>query len=692
MSFANPLLLIGLAAVAVPVLVHLVHRMERRGDAFPSLMFVSRTPFQARRHKTLRDRALLALRCLAVALLALAFAGPELAGDSRADAVSGQAQSTVLLIDRSYSMGNPARWSAALEEARRRIDALAAGHRIAIVAFDDDASVIAPLTDRRELLHDRLDDLEPGAGGTRLAAGVDLAGRVLQESGAGGGRIVLVSDLQRSALVAVDRLFLDDRTALEFAPVEVPVRNNAAVMSATLVQTAADGGSPALDIRVRNTGMGALDEVEIRVEVDGRAVHRRSIALAAGEERSLRVPVALALDRASPARVVLGEDDLAADNEHHLVLLPNPPVELMLLTRPAAADAADPAVFLEQALQVASTPSVRVTRQAPQAGQAPDLARADVLVADAAVMRRDAVRQAAQDFVQRGGGLLLFMAGQGDAGAAAGGLPALQGVGALRRHADPGLGVVLATGAGGHPLWDDVGADIATALAGTRLWMSRQADPGGGEVLARLSDGAPWLIEQRTGAGRVVVMTSGITRPWGNLALEPGFVPLLHELTLYLAQRPPLTASHTLGDVVDLRRLAAGLPGGADWQRRLSADAGVVVELPGGGQRRLGGGEPLYRSAHVGMHQAHLGGARSLRFAVNADRRESLLASASPVQLMQRIVRRPAPPAGALEAGVRKASTPLGWYLLAAALALLWLESQMANRLSWRRQEARAGG
>ncbi len=691
LTFTSPLLLAGLAAIAVPVLVHLVQRMERSGHAFPSLMFVSRTPFQARRRKTLRDRFLLALRCLAIALLALAFAGPELTGSPLAGTPAASARDTVVLIDRSYSMDQPARWQAVIEEAGGRIDALAAGARMALVAFDNAASLIAPLTDDRRLLRERLGELEPGGHGTRLAGGIDLAGRVLRESSIDDRRIVLISDLQRSALAAVDRLFLEQQIAFEISPVDAPVRTNAAVMSASLVPSEADGGGPLLDIRIRSTGTDAFAGAEVAVEIDGRTTHRERLDLAAGEEQSLRVPVALALDRASAARIVLGEDELTADNEYHLMLMPDPPVEVALLTSAAGPGSTDPAVFLRQALQVASEPAIRVTNRESRAGQAPALTQVDVLIADDAALRDDAVRQGVQRFVRRGGGLLLLMADRNEPdmpGSASPGLP--RGLGDLRRHADPGLDVALATNAGGHPVWERAGADIAAALAGTRIRLSRHIDPSGGEVLARLGDGAPWLVERRVGAGGIIVMTSGLTRAWGNLALEPGFVPLLHELVRYLAQRPPVAAAHVLGDVIDLQRLAANSPGAADWQRYLDAGGGVVVDLPEGGRRRLTDGEPLYRTRQAGVHEVHRagGGAPPLHFAVNADRSESLLASASASELTQRISRRPEPQAGALDARTPETRTPLGWYLLAAALALLWLESQVANRLS----SARAGG
>jgi hypothetical protein len=690
MGLASPLLLLGLAALAVPVLVHLVQRMERRGEAFPSLMFVTRTPYQARRRKTLRDRALLALRCLALVLLVLAFAGPEFRSLNPPQAAAADSPATVLLIDRSYSMQAPARWEAALEEAGRRIAALPAGARMALVAFDDDAHLLVPFTGQQSVLRQRLDGLQPAAyGGTRFAAGFDLATRLLRQSGASERRIVLISDLQRSALAAADRLYLDASVTLEPVSIAADVAANAAIMAVSLRQSTAASG-PELDIRVRNTGAEALAGVEVALQIEGRTVHRQRLALDAGAERRLPVPVALAPDRASTASVTLGDDDLAADNVHHLVLAPDPPVAATLVAGTSGAG-----LFLERALAVVAAPSVRVTPLRQTALDDAAVAGTDVLLADASALDTGAAADAVTAHVQGGGSALLILTGEPPAATLDGALALLRPTGPMRRHADPGLGIVLATGIGGHPLWERAGEDIAAALAGTRVRLSVSLSDDG-EVLARLSDGTPWLVERRLGAGRMVVMASGIDWPWSNLALEPGFVPLLHELIRHLAQRPPVPVAHALGEVIDLQRLAAAHPGGGSWRQRRGAGAEFILELPDGGQRRLAADVPLYRSEQAGLHQAHMtgAGARTLRFAVNPDRAESLLAGAGTAALMERISQRPQPAASGIAgvADIEQAPSPLGWYLIAAALALLWLESQLANRLSWRRQQAPAGG
>ena len=47
MSFLAPLFLLGLGAIAVPILMHLIQRERKRVIEFPSLMFVRRIPYQS---------------------------------------------------------------------------------------------------------------------------------------------------------------------------------------------------------------------------------------------------------------------------------------------------------------------------------------------------------------------------------------------------------------------------------------------------------------------------------------------------------------------------------------------------------------------------------------------------------------------------------------------------------------------
>src|ERR687893_2538245 len=151
MSFLNPLFWLGLAALAAPVLVHLVRRTRARRVEFPALYFVRQVPQRTIRRRTLRDLLLLALRCLALLLVVFAFTRPYFSSAGAAQEAEG-ARATVIMVDASLSM----RRAGLFEEAKRRADALvgeaAADERVALLSFGEGHEVVSNFTADRNAL------------------------------------------------------------------------------------------------------------------------------------------------------------------------------------------------------------------------------------------------------------------------------------------------------------------------------------------------------------------------------------------------------------------------------------------------------------------------------------------------------------------------------------------------------------
>ena len=90
MTFLTPLFLLGLAALAIPVLIHLTQRERTTVVEFPSLMFLKKIPYESVKRRRLRDLLLLALRAAALALIVAAFARPFLRGPLKSRSVEGE--------------------------------------------------------------------------------------------------------------------------------------------------------------------------------------------------------------------------------------------------------------------------------------------------------------------------------------------------------------------------------------------------------------------------------------------------------------------------------------------------------------------------------------------------------------------------------------------------------------------------
>ena len=79
MAFVNLSLLLGGAAVAIPVVLHLIMRQKPKQLIFPAIRFIQQRRVANQRRLQLRHWILLALRCGALALVALALARPSVA-------------------------------------------------------------------------------------------------------------------------------------------------------------------------------------------------------------------------------------------------------------------------------------------------------------------------------------------------------------------------------------------------------------------------------------------------------------------------------------------------------------------------------------------------------------------------------------------------------------------------------------
>src|SRR5215813_9196023 len=141
MSFLTPLFFAGVAALAAPILVHLVRRTRARRVQFPALVFVRQVPQRTIRRRTLHNLLLLIMRCLAILLIVIAFTRPFFTGGSAAKN-NLTAGATVILIDDSLSMQREQLFPEAQRRAESAIDDARNDERLALVTFDKRYTVI----------------------------------------------------------------------------------------------------------------------------------------------------------------------------------------------------------------------------------------------------------------------------------------------------------------------------------------------------------------------------------------------------------------------------------------------------------------------------------------------------------------------------------------------------------------------
>src|SRR5262249_5873118 len=151
MSFLTPLFFAGVAALAAPILVHLVRRTRARRVQFPALVFVRQVPQRTIRRRTLHNLLLLLIRCLAVLLIVVAFTRPFFTGGSAAKN-SSAAGATVILLDDSLSMRREGLFAEAQRRAESALDEARNDEQVALVSFDKRYTVVNRfLTDKNKV-------------------------------------------------------------------------------------------------------------------------------------------------------------------------------------------------------------------------------------------------------------------------------------------------------------------------------------------------------------------------------------------------------------------------------------------------------------------------------------------------------------------------------------------------------------
>src|SRR5690606_26117078 len=136
-SFLVPAFLAGLAALAVPVILHLARRQPDRAVEFPSLMFVRQLPHRSTQTRRIRHWLLLVRGSAALAVIVLPFARPFLDRPVAMPTSLLGGREVVILLDRSQSMGYDGRWARAQDAAREAIDALGQADRATLVLYDE---------------------------------------------------------------------------------------------------------------------------------------------------------------------------------------------------------------------------------------------------------------------------------------------------------------------------------------------------------------------------------------------------------------------------------------------------------------------------------------------------------------------------------------------------------------------------
>lgn len=526
LSLLSPLFLVGAAAAAIPIAIHLFYRRAEPVIEFAAMRYLRQAPVEESRRRRLRELLLLALRVTALVLLACAFARPYLAGAAIA---SGEA--TVVLVDTSASLSAPGQFDRVRERAAATVRAAPATHAIAVLAFANSADVIAPLSADRAGALAALAQLKPGAGATRFRAGLERAGA---ELGGRRGRIVVVTDLQESGWDAATDGGVPEGITVEIEEIDGPAAN----LAVTSLRVEA-GEAVAV---VQSFSPQPVTE-QVVFTAEQRRLGAVPVSLSSGGSAEARLPLG-SLQSGALTAAIADREGFLADNARHAVLDGSSALSVLALT---TSGHPSESLYLERALTVANGPGgfrFRAIRASAFAGF-DDGGQLDVIAVAGTSGLDERGRARLGAFVRAGGGLLVTVGPDVDAAIVS---QALSGVVSTGWRVRPAAAVSFAPADSRHPVFRLFGG-VGTLgnVTFTRTVLVDASE--GARVLARYTDGTPALVEERTSAGRVLVFGSDLNYRWNDFPLQPAFVPFVHEAIRYLASPRSTRMEYQVGDL-----------------------------------------------------------------------------------------------------------------------------------------------
>ena len=688
MNFLAPAFLAGLAAIAVPVIIHMIHRERRVVVEFPSLMFLQRIPYRSVRRQKLRHILLLVLRCIAIALLVSAFARPFFERRHPVVSTTG-AREVVVLLDRSASMTYADRWAKARSAAKKVVSGLAAGDRATLVLFDDDAVVASDPMATPDRLDAAIDAATPTADGTRYAPALKLASQIVGASTLPRREVVLITDFQKVGWANHNEIAFPKGTVLTPIDLGGPAPDVAVTQVTTDRDSSGDRDHVTVAARLINTG-STPRTVTATLNVGGRDVDTRRVTVAASGAQqaafgSIAVPTG-----ATRATIRITPDSLALDDLLNFTIAPDEAVPVLVVEPSSARE--NQSLYISRALGIGDRPRFNVDVKSVSALTPRDFDDRALVILDEVAPPSGEVGDRLRALLSAGGGVIVA---PGDTRTETWPaqwrniLPASIGQ-VVDRTGD--AGGTLSSVDYSHPIFELFNAPRSGDFSTARFLRYRALVPqAGANVPAHFDDGAPALVERTVGAGKLVIWASSLDNNWTNLPLQPVFLPFVHQLGKHVGRYADPRASYAAGEVLDLSRhgeLTSPFVAG----RANDTTTQLVLEAPSGARQRVTATGPnhLITLREQGFYELRgrdtpVGGGRPI--AVNVDATEADLSHLDPQDLVLAVT---APTGEHQLSSDVNTGTPqeqerrqhVWWYLLLLALFLMGVETTFSNRLS----------
>ncbi len=587
LTFLNSAILFGLAAVSIPILIHLFTRQKNKTIVFSSLKFLKELQRQKIRKLKIRQILLLILRALLILLLVLAFARPTLKSKNVSSLKTSAQLTAVIILDNTLSMGFESNGRLLLEKAKVRAAEVAS-----LMRQGDEIYLLLPQSvpkfafeDARfspESVQQIIMDTPLSFQSTDYSAALIAANELLSKSQNINKEIYLIGDLQKNGFrtsEAVASQVLDEEQDIKLflLPVTNDRVENLSITEIVIGDQILEKGKVAeIQATIRNTSEQKISNRLVHFFVNGKRQAQDVLNLEANASTSMIFRMVPGQTGFQSGYILLEEDKLMADNKGYFGF--NIPDQIPILL---VGNKPEDTQYINLALNPGKNAGTFIKANRIDASQLSDtdLSNYRVIIFSNISGFSSTETVKIQNYVKLGGGVFFMLGDDVD----------------LRNYNDnlhkklklpvftqtisqQGKDSFLTLGKIDykHPVFKGVfGEEKAVESPHVRFAVDIQTDVPVEQII-EYSNGSPFLFEAKLQAGRIFYLTTSLANDWSDLIYRGLFVPLLNRSVMYLSG----AASNENEQLLVGREIEFA-------SEKITASASMIMEKPDGNKVNL---------------------------------------------------------------------------------------------------------
>lgn len=635
MQFVNPLFLIALSAIIIPILIHLFNFRQFKKVYFTNVAFLREIQQETRKQSRLKQWLILLARILAIAALVVAFAQPYIPAPGGIRQNAGK-KSVSVYLDNSYSMEGLATEGRMIDEAKTRAREIVAAYSpsdMFQLMTSDFEGRMHRFTNRDQFLQ-LLDEVNISTITRNLNEVITRQNDLKGQAGNAGMEAYLISDFQKSThLLASAR----PDSAIRWFLVPVTTARKANLYIDTVFFESPvhlTGQTARLHVRIRNSGGDALEKVPVKLIINGIQKTVANFSIAPDSETSLIMPYTENSPGIRYGEISITDYPVVIDDPYYFTYRVMAAIPVLTIYDP------DPNPFLQALFGNDSSilyRSVEIRQLAYS-----NLFSQSLIILNGVREISSGLASELNRYVNDGGHLVIFppvsvpspslnsfMASLGSRGY---GSPDTnrQRISNINIESDLYRDVFEKNSAGKIILPDNPDLPVIN-----RYYSMHQSPEKVPEILLRMDNNQPFLMTQAAGKGRIYLFASACEPSQTNFPRHAIFVPTLFSMALQSQPFHPLSF-HT-GENVTVEIPADTLPSSEVYKvRQTGTGFEIIPAILRSGMRSFVQTHDQIRSA--GLYQVMAGDREVTGIAFNYNRKESDMACFTPQELKEQAI------------------------------------------------------